>query len=139
MKTTTTAHTVALMVLLASLTNRPFLSGVSAREDLFQEHHHKNHDGHDHDHDDNDHEDHRCATEHPSLREELIDNMRFKQAFGDDDDDANNLDYSGRRGRRQRHLQTKCDEVCDQCIEIETYLHLIEGNVTGFGDRKSVV
>lgn len=98
--------------------------------DLFQ-----HHDDHDRDHDNHvdnhhhfhkhvnghHHDDHRCATAEPTLRDEVIDQLRFRHAFAHASD------------RQRRQLQIQCDDLCDQCIEIETYLHLITGNVTGFG------
>jgi hypothetical protein len=73
---------------------------------------------HEHTHDE------RCATREPTLREELLEQMRF-QAFAASHSDKDDGD--------RRHLVTaSCEELCDQCIEIETHLHLIEANV-GFG------
>ena len=64
-------------------------------------------------------DDHRCATAEPQLRDQLVERLRFQGAFG------------GRENRRL--LLTDCNQLCDQCIEIEVNLHLILGNVTGFG------
>jgi hypothetical protein len=77
---------------------------------------------HEHTHDE------RCATREPTLREELLEQMRF-QAFAASHSRSNNSNDDNDR----RHLVTaSCEELCDQCIEIETHLHLIEANV-GFG------
>ena len=72
--------------------------------------------------------DHRCATPAPNLRDELVDQLRFRGAFDQEEHSPHS------KGRRQRQLQsTDCQDLCDQCIEIETHLHLIQGNVTGLG------
>jgi hypothetical protein len=64
--------------------------------------------------------DERCATREPTLRDELLEQVRL-QTFAGDNNNA------------RRHLVTaSCEELCDQCIEIETHLHLIEADI-GFG------
>ena len=64
----------------------------------------KSHEGHSHD------DDELCGTEVPPLEEELINQIR--------------LDTFHKR-RRERGLQLEsCHDLCDQCIEIETYLHI---------------
>lgn len=61
-----------------------------------------------------------CATPVPNLRDELVDQLRFREAFEHND-------------ARRRKLQTSCDTICEQCIEIDVHLHLIQANVTGLG------
>ena len=81
---------------------------------------------HSQDHHDGDY-DHRCATAEPTLRDELIEGMRFQGAFGHDNNNNNNNE------KNRRLIQTDCDQLCDQCIEIGVNLHMISANVTGLG------
>lgn len=88
------------------------------------------HGDHHHHHDDGDlfaahndqgsHHHRHCATPVPNLRDELVDQLRFRGAFEHND-------------ARRRKLQTTCDTICEQCIEIDVHLHLIQANQTGLG------
>ena len=91
------------------------LGKVESHADVFHDHHHEHH----HDDDDDDF----CGTEVPSVQQEIFNQLRVN-AFQTVTDGT----YE-----RRRNLQTKsCNELCDQCIEIEVYLHLIATNF-GFG------
>lgn len=72
-----------------------------------------------HSHDD----DHLCGTEVPPLQEEIEQQLRL---------DALRTITGGSHERRRKLQLESCDELCIQCIEIETYLHLI-GVDMGFG------
>lgn len=95
------------------LTVAPFLSRSSLSFSHAHAHHHHHHD---------DSDDHRCATAEPTLRGELVERLRFQGAFDE-----------SHRPEHRRLLETDCDRLCDQCIEIGVNLHLILGNITGFG------
>ena len=90
------------------------LASTASHGDVFHRHPH-----HEHGHDD----DEFCGTEFPSLEQEMMNQVRVNafQAVTDG------------TYERRRKLQTEsCDELCDQCIEIEVYLHLIATDL-GFG------
>ena len=59
-----------------------------------------------------------CGTPPPLRRQELVDHVRLQHAF---------------EGPRQLQRGTRCSEICERCVEIKVYLHLIEGDVTGYG------
>lgn len=79
--------------------------GVQAHE-----HHHDEHGGH-------------CGTPMPSLSEELISKLRL---------DGLREVTDGSFSDRRRLQHASCHELCDQCIEVEVYLHLVGTNL-GFG------
>ena len=91
------------------------LGKVESHADIFHDHDHHHHHG-----DDNDDF---CGFQVPSVQQEIFHQLRV---------DAFQTMTDGTHERR-RNLQTKsCDELCNQCIEIEVYLHLIATNL-GFG------
>ena len=72
---------------------------------------------HDHDH----HAGHDCGTATPSQHKAVVDQLRLRAAFDDN------------HGGRRLQVPTACTEMCEQCIEVEVYLHLILGNLTSLG------
>lgn len=89
---------------------------VESQGDVFHHNHHHHH----HHHDD---DDDFCGTEVPSLEKERIDQLRV---------DAFHAVTDGTYDRRRKLQTESCDELCNQCIEIEVYLHII-GTDLGFG------
>lgn len=110
---------VGIATFVALLSRCVVVARSQARHDDHHQHHHHKREL------SSPHGDHRCATPAPNLRDELVDQLRFRGAF-----DPKHVPSS--KGRRQLQT-TDCSDLCDQCIEIETHLHLIQGNVTGLG------
>ena len=75
----------------------------------------------DHSHD---HRGQLCGTEVPTMEEEAINQVRV-DAFQEVTD--------GTYLRRRKLVTESCHELCDQCIEIETYLHMIGTDLPGVG------
>lgn len=69
------------------------------------------------------HDEHSCGMEIPSLREELGNQIRI---------DALRTMTDGTHGGRRKLSTTTCHSLCDQCIEVKTFLHII-GTDLGFG------
>lgn len=109
---------------------------VRAHNDHHPDHHHRHlHSDHNVLYDEtdllatlHDHGDHRCATPAPDVHKEITNQLRIQSTFSSTPEQPND-----RQRRQRRQLQSHCDELCDQCVEIETRLHLIQGNVTGLG------
>eukprot|EP00977_Amphora_coffeiformis_P009522 scaffold2193_cov171-Amphora_coffeaeformis.AAC.28 len=83
--------------------------------------------GVDHSHEGNSHHDHDgqfCGTEVPTLEEEAVNQARV---------DAFQAVTDGNYVRRRKLATESCHELCDQCIEIETYLHMIGTDLPGVG------
>ena len=82
------------------------------------------HEGHSHKGHAHDHDGEFCGTEVPTLQEEARNQARV---------DAFQVVTDGNYIRRRKLATESCHELCDQCIEIETYLHMIGTDLAGIG------